>query len=120
MHNGGEGYEELELHFKFLAIMFKCLIESNLKLHPEKCKFFERMVKYLGEIIENGTVRPDPKKMKVIQKLAKAKTVSELRHVLGVLGVHRSYVKDYSRKAEPLTRLLSLKESEVEKSWGPE
>lgn len=66
MHNGGEGYAELELHFKFLAIMFKCLVESNLKLHPEKCKFFERMVKYLGEIIENGTVRPDPKKMIVI------------------------------------------------------
>ena len=66
MHNGGEDYEEIELHFRFLAIMFKGLEESNLRLHPEKCKFFERCVKYLGEIIENGTVRPDPKKMDVI------------------------------------------------------
>ena len=46
--------------------MFKCLERSNLKLHQEKCKFFERMVKYLGELIEQGTVRPDPKKMEVV------------------------------------------------------
>ncbi|MEO1099015.1 MAG: hypothetical protein AAFX57_14885, partial [Bacteroidota bacterium] len=58
--------------------------------------------------------------MNVIQRLGKAKTVSEMRHVLGVLGVHRSYVKDYSKIAEPLTRLLSLKETEVEEHWKEE
>ena len=79
--------------------MFKCLAEAELKLHPTKCKFFQRVVKYLGELIEGGTVRPDPKKMDVVRKLGKCKTVSELRHVLGILGVHRSYVKDYSKHA---------------------
>lgn len=120
VHNSGEGYEEVELHFKFLLIVFKCLERSNLKLHPEKCKFFERSVKYLGEIIENGTVRPDPKKLNVVSRLAPAKTVSELRHVLGILGVHRTYIKDFSRIAEPLTRLLSVKENEVGEKWGTE
>ena len=120
MHNSGEGYSEIEQHFKILTTMFKCLERSNLKLHPEKCKLFERCVKYLGEIIEGGTVRPDPKKMDVVSRLAPAKTVSELRHVLGILGVHRSYVKDFSKIAEPLTRLLSVKEEEVAASWGDE
>lgn len=118
IHNKGDGFAEVELHLHFLTIMMKCLKESNLKLHPGKCKFLQRMVKYLGEIIEGGTVRPDPKKMKVVERLTKCITVSEVRHVLGILGVHRSYVKDYSKHALPLTKMLSLKESEVAKHWG--
>ena len=120
-HNSAASvYEEIEAHLAILDLLFRCLRESNLRLHPEKCKFLVRRVKYLGEIIEGGMVRPDPKKLSVVERLKKCETVSDVRHTLGILGVHRSYVKDYSKIAEPLTRLLSLAEKEVAENWGEE
>ena len=34
------------------------------------------------------------------------KTVTDVRHLLGLLGYHRRHVQDFSRRARPLTNLL--------------
>jgi hypothetical protein len=53
------------------------LRKANLKLQPDKCKFLRKEVNYLGHIISENGVKPDPKKIQAVkefpQKVAIAK-----------------------------------------------
>jgi hypothetical protein len=51
---------EHEIKFNKLA---KRLQEANLKLQPDKCEFLRKEVTYLGHIISDKDVEPDPKKI---------------------------------------------------------
>ena len=57
--NYAERYHRIEEVFQRLA-------NANLKLSPKKCHFSQRKIQYLGLIIEEGKVAPDPQKTKII------------------------------------------------------
>ena len=44
------------------------LREANLKLHPDKCKFMSRQVKYLGYKISEKETEPSDEKTEVVRK----------------------------------------------------
>jgi hypothetical protein len=50
---------EHEIKFNKLA---KRLREANLKLQPDKCEFLRKEVIYLGHIITENGIKPDPNK----------------------------------------------------------
>ena len=59
------GYaEDLEEHGKKVRRLLNKLKEANLSLQPDKCEFLFKEITYLGHIISNEGVKPDPKKMK--------------------------------------------------------
>jgi hypothetical protein len=46
--------DSIEEHKKHLKEVFERLMAHGLKLHPEKCKFFQEQIEYLGHIIYPG------------------------------------------------------------------
>ena len=60
-------------------MVLKRLKECNLKLNPKKCKLLHTKVKYVGHIVSENGVEPDPEKKKK-KKLIKAKTKKMLRN----------------------------------------
>ena len=58
-------------------MILKRLKECNLKLNPKKCKLLQTKVKYVGHIVSENGVEPDPEKKK---KMIKAKTKKMLRN----------------------------------------
>jgi len=109
--------KDIEKHFEDLQIVFKRLIDNNLKLKPTKCHFFQTRIKYVGFILDQSGLRSDPEKVAAIQNAPQPETVTEIRAFVGFCSYYRKLVRDFSKIAEPLTRLTK---SNVRFSWDEE
>lgn len=56
-------------HLAHLQVVLHALRNSNFKANPDKCVFATTEVKYLGHILSEGTIRPNPEKLEAIQEL---------------------------------------------------
>lgn len=92
----------LEEHERRLLQVLTRLREYGLKLSPEKCRFFQTSVKYLGHIVSERGVKTDPEKIEAIKTWPRPKTLKELRSFLGFSGYYRRFIKDYSQIVKPL------------------
>ncbi|CAA7035239.1 unnamed protein product [Microthlaspi erraticum] len=85
--------------------------ETNLVLNWEKCHFMVREGIVLGHKISEKGIEVDQAKIEVMSQLAPPKTVKDVRSFLGHAGFYRRFIKDFSKIARPLTRIL-CKETE--------
>lgn len=68
----------LEEHDKTINRLFGRLRNANLLLQPVKCEFLKTEVSYLGHIISNKGIMPDPRKIKAIQNDPRPCTVKSV------------------------------------------
>ena len=73
-------------------------------------------IKYLGHIVSDEGVSNDPKKVEVILHWPVPKTVYDARAFLGFVGYYRRFIKDFSKVALPLRKLLIGLESQGKKA----
>lgn len=95
-----------ELHLKHLEQVFSTLADHKFFLKAPKCSFCQVKVDYLGHIVSEGTVAPDPKKVQAIVDWPIPKSVKALRGFLGLSGFYRKFIRGYAAIAQPLTSLL--------------
>ncbi|KAL4153814.1 hypothetical protein QTP88_001647 [Uroleucon formosanum] len=96
----------LEDHSRKLKEVFDRLRESNLKLQPSKCSFLRKEVNYLGHVITDKGVRPNPQKIDCVVKFPTPTNAKEIKSFLGLSGYYRRVVPNYGQIAKPLTSLL--------------
>jgi hypothetical protein len=58
----------------------------KMKLQPEKCQFLRKEVNYLGHVITEEGVRPDPDKVSVIEKFPTPTTPRQLKAFCGMIS----------------------------------
>ncbi|GJQ88522.1 hypothetical protein Trydic_g4933 [Trypoxylus dichotomus] len=63
-------------------------------------------VAYLGHIITDEGVKPNPEKVQIIQDFPTPTNVKEVKPFLGLVGYYRKFIRDLARKTKPLTSLL--------------
>ena len=90
---------------KFNKLMER-LRNAKLRLQPDKCEFLRHEVNYLGHIISEDGVKPDPKKIEAVSKFPRPKKVKNIKQFLGLAGYYRRFIPDFSKVAKPLTQLL--------------
>ncbi|XP_019091103.1 PREDICTED: uncharacterized protein LOC109128711 [Camelina sativa] len=89
-----------------LCRILKRCEETNQVLNWEKCHFMvEEGIVHCHKISEKG-IEVDKAKMEVMVQLQPPKTVKDIRSFLGHAGFYRRFIKDFSKIARPLTRLL--------------
>jgi len=71
------------------------LQKHNLFLKPEKCKFHQKEVKYLGVIIGQGPVKMDPVKVKEIAHWPTPVTVKDVRSFLGFCNFYHTFIPHF-------------------------
>ena len=104
----------LQEHTKKLTILLERLETANLTLEPSKCMFLRKEVGYLGHIISNEGVKPDPKKIEAVRKFPRPKTIKNIKEFLGLAGYYRRFIQNFSTIAKPLSYLLK---KNVRFSW---
>ncbi|MCK5872747.1 MAG: RNA-directed DNA polymerase [Methylococcales bacterium] len=92
-------------HLKHIQEVFDRLRQHGLKLKLKKCSFFKRETEYLGFIINQNVVKPNPDKVKAIRNLPSPKTVRQIRGFMGMIGFYRRFIPNFSQIAEPFIAL---------------
>ncbi|RDY10332.1 Retrovirus-related Pol polyprotein from transposon 17.6, partial [Mucuna pruriens] len=89
-----------------LSKVLKRCIDTNLVLNFEKCHFIVTEGIVLGHLISNRGIEVDKSKIDIITSLPNPTSVREVRSFLGHAGFYRRFIKNFSKLALPLSRLL--------------
>ena len=87
------------------TVLHKCQ-DNNLALNWEKCHFMVTEDIVLGHRIYAAGLEVDQAKVSIIKTLLPPTIVKGIRSFLGHVGFYRRFIKDYSKIARPLCRLL--------------
>lgn len=79
----------------------------------QKRIFLKTDISFLGHIINEKEVKPNPEKIEVIQNWPFPKTEKDIKSFLGTLGYYRKCINDFSRITKPLTQCLRKDEKVV-------
>ena len=60
---------------------------------------------YLGHVVGNGQVKPDPEKISAVKSYPVPTTKKGVRSFLGHTGYYRRFIADYAKLAMPLSDL---------------
>lgn len=96
----------LQEHILNLDKVFSKLRDANLKVQLDKCEFLRREIAFLGHIISETGLKPNPDKIIAIQNFPIPKTQKDIKSFLGLLGYYRKFIKDFSQLTKPLTSCL--------------
>ena len=96
-------YEE---HLDRLDKVFRRIREEGLKLSPSKCHLFKKKVKYVGHVVSEDGVEPDPDKISKAVDWPRPTYPEQVRQFLGFIGYYRKFIKDFSKIARTLTDLM--------------
>lgn len=96
----------LKEHNERLTEIFLRLRQHNLKLQPAKCTFLRKECLYLGHIISENGIKPDPSKVECVSKFPEPKNQKELKSFLGLVGYYRKFIQNFAKTSKPLTKLL--------------
>lgn len=80
--------------------------EFNLKIQLDKSEFLKKEVAYLGHVVTQDGVKPNPDKIKAIKSYPIPRTTKQLKGFLGLLGYYRKFVRDFAKLTKPLTKCL--------------
>ena len=97
--------ESFEKHLEHLNDIFDKLQKAGLKLKMSKCNFLMKEVHYLGHILSEKGIAPDPDKVRAIKELRPPKSVREVRSVVGMTSYYRKFIDHFSEIIRPLTEL---------------
>ncbi|GBG64065.1 hypothetical protein CBR_g40511 [Chara braunii] len=84
------------------------LRQHKFKINGEKCEFGRTRVLYLGHEISAEGLKPDDAKVANIRDWPRPQSVTEMRSFFGMTDYYRTFVKNYSIVAAPLTDLTRL------------
>ena len=96
-------------HLSNLQKVFERLKQAGLKLQPQKCHFFQRQVQFLGHVISQDGISPDPEKTSKVAQWPVPTLTVEVQQFLGLANYYRRFVKDFASKAKPLHQLTVKK-----------
>ena len=99
------GYN-LKNHNAKLIEVFKRLRSANLKLQPDKCNFLKTEIIYLGHIVNEEGVKPNPLKIEAVKNFPQPTNAKGIKSFLGLVGYYRRFIPDMAKIAKPLTELL--------------
>ena len=94
-----------EEHTRHLEIVFEMLRKKQLQIKPSKFVWGQTELPYLGFIVGQDGVKPDPKKVEAVTAWPTPTTVQEIQQFLGLTNFFRKFILGYAKLAAPLIEL---------------
>src|SRR5258705_1205890 len=105
----------LSNHWQIICQVLTTLHKWRLFLKPEKCKFEQKEVEYLGLVILKDHVAMDPTKVHGVTEWPTPTKVKEVQSFLGFVNFYQKFIRNFSDVACPLYALTCKTQQWV---WG--
>ena len=105
----------LDEHLGHIQQVFDRLRQHDLRLKLKKCHFLQAETNYLGFVINQNGIKPDPKKVEAIQSISPPTSVREVRGFIGMCSYYRRFIPNFSGIAEPI---ISLTKKYAKFKWS--
>ena len=100
----GKGKEEHDVHLSSALNRFQ---EAGVTLNKEKCEFAKAELIFLGHLIDQHGIRPDPVKTMAIWSMSSPSNITELRRFLSMVNQLGKLSPQLAQMTQPLRELLS-------------
>ncbi len=88
-----------------LDAVFHTLLVAGLKLSPKKTHLVQLCVKFLGHMVSERDIAPDPEKISAVMEWETPKCLQEAQSFNGLCGYYRQFISNYSDIANPIQKL---------------
>ena len=109
---------DFDQHLETLRELFARARQANVKLRPSKARVGYTQIEFLGSIISEGQVKPNPESIEKIINAPIPRTKKGVRSLVGCINWLRKYLPKAAKLLKPITDLTSKKASEIVQ-WGP-
>lgn len=99
---------------QILFAVLKRLNEFRVRINLTKCRFLVGSVTYLGHILSQGEIRPNPDKVKAVTQARQPNNVKELKSFLGLVNYYGKFIPNLSSE---LNLLYKLTKKDVKFMW---
>ena len=96
----------LEDHVERLDEVFACMKRAGLKCKPSKCEILKGSINYLGRMVDNYGLRPDPDAVEAMLTWKSPKTEHQLMNLMGFSNYYRKFIRGYADKVYPMQQLM--------------
>ena len=94
--------ETFEQHLERLTLVFNRLKDADLKVNGAKTHLFQRRVSFLGHVVSEDGIEPDPSKIEAVRTWPRPRTLTELRSFIGLASYYRDHIRSFASVARPL------------------
>lgn len=92
-------------HLKNITSIFDICRKFNLKLNPEKCKFFKSEVTYLGHRCTDKGIFPDSSKLDAVSKYPVPTSKEETKKFIAFANYYRKFIPQFAQISKNLNQL---------------
>lgn len=107
-----------EEHVSILAKLAERIAAAGLTISVEKSRFCMKSLKYLGYVVCEEGIRPDPDKIAPISDYPVPKTVKDIRRLMGLAGWYRRFIPNFASVTAPISNMLKKGRTKIE--WTAE
>ena len=75
---------------------------NNWTFNKPKCVFSTERLEVLGAVVENGSIRPDPERLRPLRELPLPHNCKSLKRVVGLFSHYSKWIPKFSDKVAPL------------------
>ncbi|UYV69063.1 K02A2.6-like [Cordylochernes scorpioides] len=93
-------------HDRILRLVLRKLKEAKVTLNKAKCVFGVPRINFLGHILDEDGIRPDPAKIEAVAEMPAPTDVHGVRRFLGMVNHLGRFVENLSEIVAPLNQLL--------------
>ena len=98
--------KKAELHLDDLKETFNTLREYHMRLNPAKCVFEVSLGKFLGFMVSQRGIEPNPEKVKAILDMTSPRNVKEVQRLTGRVATLNRFVSRATNKCLPFFKTL--------------
>ena len=98
--------EAIENHDQRLVALFERCKSKGIKLNKEKCKFRLSEVSFMGHVISEEGLKPDPAKIQGFQEMPTPESKQDVKRLLGMVNYLQKFPPNLSEATAPMRELL--------------